>query len=643
MAAKSCVVSLCSAMPGFRISARSRDYKRLGALVSQPFFCARHFYFALLLLFGSTSLFTASAADTSSVQRPPPPISSIQRTNNDEIARLIDAGIWHLALKVLEQQQQAIAADPERWVAQEKLRIRIYQATADWPDLITRLQNLPAIVPLDFYLQAHTDLAAALIKMNQGRAALAILRELIWTQALDPDVAKANLLNWRRMVIDAYRVSGQKRDAYRAAARLQHDYGNQDLRDVIRYAKILLELGRHGEAVDRLASRAQQPQVAMLYLLAQLRSGARTPQDIVHAGLQQLRKPELRPNLKAGFWALVAEAAQTSHDPGTRANALEHVLGVEKKDRPEKSLFDFNADTLWNAYLDFAIAVGNQSHFLIGEDEQWQQAAQRATQKQPVRSRALYVLLMLKGQAKASRDAAVKDFLHSLSQGPQGKRLLRRLFLNSRRFNSYQAIPAAARYVLADIALAVPDIELASALMATVKKPPPGADQFFWYLRRARILILGGKGEQGAEALEEMLQQNQHFESAQLDHLMQVIFDLQAAGLQVQAYALLRKVMNLTDDHKLQREIYYWMADSKKAQQEFAEAARLYLKSAMFIGAKAMDPWAQTARYQAAVALGKAGLLDDARTIYRHLLRVTKDSARKAVLQRELQKLRFKD
>ncbi|HEB56225.1 MAG TPA: hypothetical protein ENI98_07955 [Gammaproteobacteria bacterium] len=640
MAAKGCVVSPCSAMPGGRIADWGRNKKRAGRSASRPFFCARYFYFLVLL--GSYSPLAFSALAASPVQ-PSLPAVLTSTLARDEVSNLIDADVWHLALKVLEQQQQAITVDPERWVAQEKLRIRIYQATADWPDLVARLQNLPAIVPLDFYLQARTELAAALIKMSRGRAALAILRELIWTQALDPDVARANLLNWRRMVIDAYRVSGQKQDAYRAAARLQHDYGNQDLSDVIRYAKILLELGRAEEAMDRLAAKAQQPQAAMLYLLAQLRSGARTPQDIVHAGLQQLREPGFRPDLKAGLWALVAEAAQASHDPGTRANALEHVLGAEKKDRPEKSLFDFTPDTLWNAYLDFAMSIGNQSHFLIGEDQQWQQAAQAATQKQPVRSRALHTLLIFKGQTTLDREMAVKDFLHSLSQGPQGKRLLRRLFLNSTRFKSYQDIPEAARHTLADIALAVPDIELASALMATVKKPPPGADQFFWYLRRARILILGGKGEQGAEALEEMLQQSQYFEPAQLDRLMQVIFDLQTVDLHVQAYALLSRLLSLTDDVKLQREIYYWMADSKKAQRQFVDAARLYLESAMFTDAKAMDPWAQTARYQAAVALGKAGLLNDARTIYRHLLRVTTDTARKAVLQRELQKLRFKE
>ena len=620
----------CSAMPACRISVKDRDKKRAGRSASRPFFYVRYFYFVLLLFSGSAQL-PLLAAQTS-------PRQSFE----DDVANLIDAGAWHLALKVLEQQQQAITADPERWVAGEKLRIRIYQATANWPALITRLQNLPAVVPLEFYIQARTGLAAALVKQNEGRAALKILRDLIWTQALDPEVAKANLLNWRRMIIDAYRAAGQKQDAYRAAARLQRDYDNRDLSDLIRHAKILLELGRAEEAMDRLASRTQEPKVAMLHLLAQLRSGARPAQKVMQAGLRQLRSESLDPGLEAELWALVAEAAQGCNDLATRANALEHVLGVEKNIQPEKSLFKLDADALWNAYLDFAVAIGNQSHFLIGADEQWREAAQAAAKKQPVRSRSLYALLMFKGQDGAVREAALKHFLQSLSQSQQGKRLLKRLFLNSTRFASYPNIPAAARHMLADIALAESDIELASALMATVKKPPPGADQFFWYLRRARILILGGKGEQGAQALEEMLQENQRFEPAQLDRLMQVIFDLQAVGLHAQACTLLSRVITLTDEVKLQREIYYWMAESKKAQQQYEEAARLYLKSAMFPDAKAMGPWAQTARYQAAVVLGQAGLFEDARAIYQHLIRVTEDATRRAVLRRELQKLRFK-
>jgi hypothetical protein len=59
----------------------------------------------------------------------------------------------------------------------------------------------------------------------------------------------------------------------------------------------------------------------------------------------------------------------------------------------------------------------------------------------------------------------------------------------------------------------------------------------------------------------------------------------------------------------------------------------------MLIGEDAMDPWAQTARYQAGVALSRAGMLQDARTLFSNLLRVTKDKSRRAVLRHELQKL----
>ncbi len=613
---------------------KDRNKKRGSTFASSPFFCARHFYFLLLFFFACIDFQSTFAAEPASTQAPPAPA--------DEVAGLMDIGVWRLALYRLEQQQQTIADDPERWVGQEKQRIRIYQALGDWPALISRLQNLPAIVPLDFYIQAQTELAAALLRQNKGRAALKILRDLIWTQASDSAIAEAYLLNWRRMIIDAYRVSGQRQDAYRAATRLQHDYGNRELSDVIQHAKILLELGRAEEAMDRLAGRAQEAEAAQLYLLAQLRSGARPAQEVMQIGLRQLRNASLDAKLRTGLWRLVAEAAQASADRATYTNALEHVLGVDEDSDVEKNLFNFDTDMLWRAYLDFATSVGNQSQFLIGVDEQWRQAAQAAAKKQPVRSRSLYALLMFKGENDVSREAAVKDFVNSLSQTEQGRVLLMRLFLDSTRFANYEDIPVSARYVLADIALAKPDIELASALMATVKKPPAGADQFFWYLRRARILILGGKAEQGAQALDEMLQETRQFEPRQRDRLMQVIFDLQAAGLHAEAYALLNKVLRLTDDIKLQREIYYWMADSKKAQEQFTEAARLYLKSAMFPDPKDMGSWAQTARYQAAVALALAGLTDDARAIYQHLLRVTKDATRKAVLQRKLQKLRFK-
>ena len=77
------------------------------------------------------------------------------------------------------------------------------------------------------------------------------------------------------------------------------------------------------------------------------------------------------------------------------------------------------------------------------------------------------------------------------------------------------------------------------------------------------------------------------------------------------ALELFAALQQLTTDTKRKRELYYWMADSHQSQEEYAEAARLYLKSAMLIGPDAMDPWAQTARYQAGVGSGAAAGADD--------------------------------
>ena len=610
--------------------------KRAGRRASRPFFCARDFVFLLTLLCLAQPGFAATPA---SVPAPVPAATPV-----DEVESLIAAGVWHLALGVLEQQQGDIAADPEGWVRQERQRIRIYRATGDWPALIARLRKLPPVVPLDFYIEARTELAAALIRERQGRAALRVLRDLIWTQAGTVADAGARLRQWRRMVIDAYRAAGLGQDAWRAAIRLRHDYPDPELADVLRHARILLELDRSGEAADRLAAVRDNPRAATLYALARLRSGAQSPAEVMQAGLRRLRAAgEADERQRAELWALVAEAAGRGGDRATRANALEHVLAAPETARPESGLFAFDADSLWDAYLDYAESIGNQSRFLIGADAQWRAAAQAAAQKNlPVRSRSLYGLLIFQGGEAAGREQALRDFMQSMEKRKRGRTLLLRLFLESKRFPQQADIPLPARHQLADIALAQGDLTLASALMATVAKPPPGADQFFWYLRRARILILGGKGEQGAAALEEMLRAQPDLDDTRLDRLMQVIFDLQAQDLHVPAIRLLESLRARTPDVKRRREIYYWIADSEKALQRYRAAARHYFRSATLTDPAAMDPWAQTARYQAAVALAQAGLIADARRVYRRLLKLTRDEARRAVLQRELRKLRFR-
>ena len=220
----------------------------------------------------------------------------------------------------------------------------------------------------------------------------------------------------------------------------------------------------------------------------------------------------------------------------------------------------------------------------------------------------------------------------------QGGILLHRLFLEPRQFPRIEDVPLAARHALVDVLLAESSIEQASSVMATIDEPPEVSDKYMWHLRRARILVLGGQKQKGAVVLNDVLEKNTDLSREQLDRLLQVVFDLQTVGAHEEAYQLFNRVIAKNQDAKLTRELYYWMADSRKAQGQYQESARLYLKSALH-EQNGLDPWGQTARYQAAEALAKAKLVTDARRLFMQLLATTKEPDRRAVLQQQLQSL----
>ncbi len=555
-----------------------------------------------------------------------------------EVRSLATSGTPQLALRTLDQLQPPAGRDPGAWMAWERLRIQILKDNRRWAEMATRLESLPSGLPSDFLLWARTARAEALSRGGRPREAIALLRELIWNTAAEDAIAE-RLQRWRRLILEAYLAAGMAEDAWLAALRHFRDYPENGLEDRLLRARIALSAGRPEEAMERLASETADPRAGMLYLLAQLRSGQRPARKVMQAGLRQMRGKWADARLKIYLWAVVAEAARQAGDRATAALALENVIAAGEQTPLPEGLFAFTPDSLWQAYRDYAVFVGNREQFLIGEDGPWFEKAEQVAGKLPVQSRALYALLLFEGQSEADRNRAALRFVLSARERPRGGVMLQRLFLESRHFADYRTIPPGARYVLADVALRRGDIPRASALMATLDAPPEGTDPFFWHLRRARIFVLGGDAERGARALERLLAETAEPSREQLDRLLQVVFDLQTVQAHEAAYRLFEQVMARAPDDGLRRELYYWMAESRKAQQRYAEAARLYLKSANFPEPGAMDPWGQTARYQAAEALGQAGLVEDARNLFRRLLKTTKDPGRRAMLQRQLQQL----
>lgn len=566
-------------------------------------------------------------------------VLSAQASQLEEIQALARGGAAQLALQSMDRIQPDLLRDKNQWVEWEKARISIYQHSNDWQALAQRADELPSRLPIDFMRWIQTEQARAYIMLGQGKKALWVLQNLIWDLPKDKAILQEWLPQWRHLVIDSYINDQQNEDAQIAATRYYQGVKEQQIDDLLLRARIYLINNLPGDAQTILKPYKDDTQASILYLLAQLRSQTLTPNKVVRIGLKKVQDDSLDEQSKIGFWALVAEASQRSGDRPTKANALEHVLAeIDNINLPD-GLFDFTADSLWNSYIDFATWFGNRQQFLIGQDKQWFKAAEQSEKKQPVRARALYALIMLQGQDTQFRTAATERFVSLLNKRDKGKEVLKQLFMQSKQFANQETIPVEIQHVLVDIALAQSNIQLASQLMTAIKEPPAGSDNFFWHLRRSRIFVLGGDAKRGAAALNSIVASYAFLPKAQVDRLLQVVFDLQTVGEHNLAIELFNKILARTTDQQVQREIYFWLADSYKADEDNARAARFYIKSATHIMEKNMDPWAQTSRYKAAEALAKAGFINDARTLFTQLLDITREPTRRAVLQHELQKL----
>jgi tetratricopeptide (TPR) repeat protein len=190
-----------------------------------------------------------------------------------------------------------------------------------------------------------------------------------------------------------------------------------------------------------------------------------------------------------------------------------------------------------------------------------------------------------------------------------------------------------------DLALKSVDIEEATRLMSGLTTVPPGTSRLDWQLRQSRVLILGGRYDEGNKVLQGLISEYLEPQPEATDRILQVLFDLQTVGLHAQAIDHFGHLLQLDIDLKRRREILYWIGDSYRGLEKYQQAALLYLQSAMMPAPDSMDPWAQTARFNAAESLQLAGLVDDARRIYQALLQITEDPVRRSVLSHKIQQL----
>lgn len=550
-----------------------------------------------------------------------------------ESAQLARAGATGLALEVLGDTQPDYAADREAWRRHQMARVEILRRGEHWQNLAQHLRNLSTNIQLLDQRWVATERVKALLMLGEGEQALQELRGLIWSQA---PKSEEELKLWRRLAIRAWESVDRLDAARTAIQRYQQDYADDSRDWQMERARLALRVMAPEEAAA-LLSGLEGTDAEILQLIAGLWSGALAPAKVVDRAVKLGVSKDVPSTFRREAWAVAAEAAHMLNSREARIAALERGVVIDAT-ADAAPIVPVRADQLWDAYLELGQQLGNQLQLIVGDDEAWFVAASNRYDEQPIHARALFAVVALKAYREDQSAVAHWQLASLIDRIPHGGRLMRALYLESERFASEVSIPPAVRYLLLEHVLAVPDIPQASRLLVGLDEPPAQTDPAEWHLRRARVLLLGGRTEEGIAALDQLFRTVESFDR---DRALQVVFDLQTLDHHSDALDFLARLQQTESDSQRARELWYWRADSLAALNRHSDAALAYLRSALLLDPLAADPWAQTARFQAAEQLTAAGLYGDARSQYQTLLNSTRDASRQAVLRNNLQQLQL--
>jgi len=363
--------------------------------------------------------------------------------------------------------------------------------------------------------------------------------------------------------------------------------------------------------------------------------------DSAQLVLASIDEDDKRKNLFQ-YVALVAAIAAEDID---QSILLLEILLSEKNGKLSDSLIkiggiNIDADALWELYLKKGYLAANRKGLLKGNDVSWYALASNLFQTDPLTAKSLFAVLSLKANEMQHRELAMKQLVKLMDINQQPLELVNLLFTDSKYISNISDVVPDVRYRLIDFNLSNSNVKAAARLMADLKQPPEDQPQFDWNLRRARVLILSGSFKQGAAVLSEMLK-NEEIESLQADKYLQVVFDLQAVEQFELSLDLFNHLQKLVSDVRIKRELMFWKAESYHGLKQFEKAAFLFLKSAKSPEG-VYDPWYHTATFRASESLFEAKLYEDARQRYLHLLKITENTARKAVIRQRLQAIQLK-
>ena len=523
---------------------------------------------------------------------------SLEKTLADErldvLKRISAAGAPVLTLKMLDQAQPRMDEDLYEWILWEQERYKILSKWQQWDELLIKIESLPIDIPEQFKHQAITYKAEAYMQLGQTATARKILRDQLWQTSAD---AVAEYQTWRRLVIVSYLEDSRIEDARIAMLRFDQDFSSEEASWLLLRAAVLIQTGRYEEAVLVLENQKGWQAIATS-LLAKFRAQQISPAELWKRVKKDTKKKDRQSDELATLWALGVYASEHM-SPVDRVIALEQHF--QNSLVSPLQLFELQSDRLWQAYLDYAQLVGNRAELLVGDDEKWLDLANKAAKATPIKARSLYALLMANSQNDDIINGAANGYLQTFGDIEESERnLLNYLFNHSESFQDANRIPPLMRYQLVDLALKNADIKEATRLMSGLTTYPEGTNRLNWQLRQSRVLILGGRYEEGDDIMHALISEYREPNADDTDRILQVLFDLQAVNLHEEVINHFNQLLRIGVEPRQHREILFWIGDSYKGLKKYDQAALLYLQSAMLPDPDAMDPWAQTARYNAA-------------------------------------------
>lgn len=604
--------------------------------------------FLLLLMQFSIAVFIGEAVAVEIADRESELTEQRQR-HFAVIDELVSLQVPGLALQYLQRQQPELTEQaPFNWLFWEQKHIQLLDYLKHWDTIDQRITDYAPKLKLANVATAdrnwfQTQQIHALLQAGKSHDALTKVRALLWNA--NHFVKSEQLANWRRLIIQIYLEQERVTDAQVAMRRYQQDYGELQNEDGLSWiqlqADLYLQLQQYAEAIP-LLRQVDIPLARVQLWLAMLLQGQMTEIEVLEKSsmLMATLKDEDRGRhlylyLEALMYVRLAQLDKAIPLLETLIASVESVPASLSR----LAQLKLDGDALWQYYEKYGLSFANRRGLLQGDDAAWYALASNLYEDDPITARSLFAVLALYATEQHQRQMAMQQLVSLLGENTHALRLVNQLFTESARVSDITQVPAEVRYALIDYHLSRGQIPDAAEIMAGLKQPPRDQPQFDWNLRRARVLILSGAFEPGGSILNNLLEQP--LEAKQADRFLQVVFDLQAVEQHAIALQLFMRMQQQVDDPRIQRELVFWQAESYAGMQQYDRAAYLFLKSARSTD-KGFDPWYHTATFRAAESLADAGLFLDARRQFLHLLDITGNAARKAVIRQRLQSIQLK-